>query len=375
MRWMWPLFLVVSLAQVAAADTAPDVSAVKLRGLATVYGESVTLADVLVFPDTEAKLLRQVGDEPAVAKLPAQGKVVITHEQIVRRLDELHVNLGQVLVCGALACEVTLTRPAASNGARQVRGETVRLTGDTAGTRADGEYRLAADTTVTPRGSSGKNDARGGKTLGDVLRAHINDELSQLGGTAELQFERAGQEFLELTTPPFEFGVSASGKDKLGLREFRVVIRQDGRVQRTAQISAQVRLVRPVVVARRPLSIGNYVRAEDVGLETRVFESAARLGPTSVEEVLGQQVKRFIPSGETVAHDALKAVDLVERSRPVTVLGAGSNVQMRLTGVALDNGSYGDTVRVRLGDARTSRQQLRGVVTGVGTVRLAEGNP
>jgi flagella basal body P-ring formation protein FlgA len=47
-------------------------------------------------------------------------------------------------------------------------------------------------------------------------------------------------------------------------------------------------------------------------------------------------------------------------------------VHVQLSGVALDSGHFGDSVRVRLGDTRKSRTVLRGVVTGVGTVNVAE---
>jgi len=80
-----------------------------------------------------------------------------------------------------------------------------------------------------------------------------------------------------------------------------------------------------------------------------------------------------VPLGELVPTDALKAGELVVRSRPVTVIGDNASVQVRLSGVALDSGGYGDTVRVRLGDGRRDRKILQGTVTGVGTVRLAEG--
>ena len=91
--------------------------------------------------------------------------------------------------------------------------------------------------------------------------------------------------------------------------------------------------------------------------------------------MIGQQVKRFVPAGELVQPDTLKAIDLVQRSRPVTVLGAGGPVEVRLSGVALDSGTYGDSVRVRLGESPRGQQLLRGVVTAVGTVRIAEGTP
>ena len=129
-----------------------------------------------------------------------------------------------------------------------------------------------------------------------------------------------------------------------------------------------------MVIARKPLNPGNFVRSDDLGVETRVFEHGANLGPSRTEEVVGQQIKRFVAVGAVVPADAIKAVDLVVRSRPVTVTGEGTAVQVRLTGVALDSGGYGDTIRVRMGDSHHDKKTLRGIVTGLGTVRLTEGN-
>ncbi len=347
MRRMSPILVLAILAPVGLAES--DISRLKLRPQATVYGNVVRLADVLVFADANPELEQQVGEKPVAAGPQDSVVNAVSHDQIVRRMDELGVNMSRVLVSGAAICRITY-------------GQTPAAPSD----------EKAGDDLISPPRTPESEAAGTEKTLADMLRAHVNTELTELRGTAEVHFERGGEEFLELTAPPWEFKVSSSGTDKLGLREFRVVIRRDGRVQRTAQILAQVRIRRPVVVARRPLSIGNLVRSEDVGLETRVFDSTDKLGLPGVEAVVGQQVKRFVPAGEMVQPDAIKAVDLVSRSRPVTVLGAKPNVQVRLTGIALDSGGYGDSVRVRLGDSRKTQQQLRGVVTGLGTVRLVE---
>jgi flagella basal body P-ring formation protein FlgA len=79
-----------------------------------------------------------------------------------------------------------------------------------------------------------------------------------------------------------------------------------------------------------------------------------------------------VPVGQMIRRDDIKHVDLVRRSQPVTVTG-GDNVRIRITGDALDTGGLGDTIRVRLGKSRRSQRVIRGVVTGVGMVRLAEG--
>ena len=348
MRRFVPLLLTATLVPGVLGD--PDVTRLKLRAQVAVNTSRVTLGDVLSFANGGAELAEKLGDEPALVQPVAVAKNFVTHEQILRRLEELGVNLARVLVSGASVCEVTFQKSAPPPP-------------PTAGKPTDGPLR---ETGAKPAGA---------RALADVLRDHVSAEIRALGGTAELQFERAGQEFLQLTTPPWEFIVTSSGTDKLGLREFRVVIRREGQVQRTAEVSAHARIVRQVVVARRPLSIGNSVRTDDVGLETRVFDDTGKLGLAEIERVIGQQVKRFVPAGELVQPDALKAVDLVQRSRPVTVLGAGGPVQVRLSGVALDSGTYGDSVRVRLGESPRGQQLLRGVVTAVGTVRIVEGTP
>jgi flagella basal body P-ring formation protein FlgA len=338
-------------AAVGAAAGDVDVTCLKLRAEAVVYGGAVKIADVLAPVGGDTKLLDQIGNEPVASKAGAAPLAVVSHEQILRRLEELGVNLARVLVSGALTCRVTVRAPAPA-----------------------GEIVLAADTELSPlRSVPAATEESGGRTLAAAIRKYVNGELKALGGTAEVKFEHAGQEFLQLTTPPWEFHVSSTAKDKLGLREFHVLIRRDGESQRKVEVFGQVRLVRPVVVARKPLNPGNVVRPDDVGVETRVFEQAVGLGFAEPAATIGQQVKKFVAMGELVPTDALKAGELVVRSRPVTVIGDNASVQVRLSGVALDSGGYGDTVRVRLGDARRDRKILQGTVTGVGTVRLAEG--
>ena len=351
MRQLCPIIILTALLVVLppAAQGEVEINRLKLRDYVTVCSETVTLGDVLSFQQVDPRLMDAVGHEAIGPQLDPGAHQRVSHNQVVQRLDELGVNLSRVLVSGALECQVTRSaaRPVIENDTTEPGNALLR----------------------GPSSSTGD----GPLTLADTLRAYVNEELSTLGGTADLKFDRAGAEFLQLTTPPWQFNISSStGSESLGLREFRVVIRRDGRVQRTAHIFAHVRLTRQVVVARRPLSIGNYIRSEDVTLETRVFDQGSKAGVGAIQEVIGQQVKRFVASGDMLDTGALKMVDLVRRSRPVTVIGANSSVQVRLTGVALDSGGYGDSVRVRLGDSRLTRQQVRGVVTGLGTVRLME---
>ncbi len=343
--------LFVAMAGTAAADLIEkDVSLLRLRPQAGVCGDAVTLADVMDFTQADPRLLTEIGDRPVMVELKAPAATEITHDQIVERLEELGVNLARVLVSGALSCRVTLEPVAAE--------------------------APPPDTALEPPLVRRRTSEAGGTTLADVLQARIENELSSAGGAVEVEFELAGQEFLELTTPPFDFSIRGQRGQKLGLREFRVTLRRDGRTQRTVRIGARTKLVKQVLVAAKPLNIGAYVKSGSLDYATRIFTSGADLGIDHPEQVIGQRVKNFVPVGQMVHAGDFKSVDLVKRSQPVTVIGSvadSAGVSVRITGDALDSGGYGDTIRVRLGDSRATHREVRGVVSGVGLVRLTDG--
>jgi flagella basal body P-ring formation protein FlgA len=342
-------FAVVFSATSAADELVkPDaVSTLRLRSHVTVVGETATLADVLIFGDADPRLIAELGDKrvPVDAKPPAQ--VEISHEKLLQRLAELGVNRARVLLAGASVCELTLAPPEPAS--KPEAGE-----GGATDSRLVRE-NLPADT----------------ETLADVIRRKLTDDLSSLGGTPEIQFEAASREFLELTTPPFQFTIKSGKSATLGLREVLVTLYRDGRMQRTIRLGVHVRLARQVLVAAKPLNVGGYVTRDSVQLANRVFTSNEDMGLQHPEPVVGQQVRQFVPAGQMVRTKDLQAVDLVKRSKPVTVEGGGS-VNIRVNGVALDNGGYGESVRVRLGDNKKNKREVRGVVTGVATVRLSE---
>jgi flagella basal body P-ring formation protein FlgA len=348
--------LKISLLSATLAGTAvaelieKDVSRLKLRPQACVRGDTVTLADVLDFTLADPRLPAEIGDQPVKANLVAPAATEITHDQVVDRLQELRVNLARVLVSGAVSCRVTL-EPAT------VKAEVL-------------------DSTPHPAPIRQPVDPANGMTLACLLQAQIEQELASAGGTLEVEFERAGQEFLELTTPPFDFSIRGDRGQKLGLREFSVTLRREGRTQRTVRIGARVKLVKQVLVAAKPLNVGAYVKQDSLECATRVFADGDDLGIDHPEQVIGQRVKNFVPIGQMVRVGDFKSVDLVKRSQPVTVVGSvsgGEGVSMRITGDALDSGEYGDTIRVRLGDSRENYREVRGVVSGVGIVRLVDG--
>ena len=355
MRWITIISLMSVLsAGTAASDlVAPEVSELRLRAQATVAGDVITLADVLDFSRADEQLYEAIAGESVLSEtVKAPMQTAISHDQAVNRLSDLGVNMARVLVSGSLTCRVTLTPCTANSIPNEI---------------ADDSSPLLRE----------RQRISGSLTLADKLRDYVQEELQEKNGTVEVEFEHAGREFLELTSPPFDFKIHSDRGRKLGLREFRVSLLQDGRVQRTVMIGAQVKLMKQVLVAAKPLNVGTYIRRDSLAMGTHVFNQDGDFGIEHPEQVVGQKVKNFVPAGQMVRSSDLKTVDLVRRNQPVTVTGsvAGSeDVDIRITGDSLDSGGYGDTVRVRLGNSRKNYREIRGVVVGVGMVRLQDGN-
>jgi len=343
------LIITLLLALLAAAARADgDVESpgvLRLRTQALARDARVTLEDVLDLSGAPAEIADAVRDRVIAENAAAGAPLEITHTQVVAALDQAGVNLGQVLVVGAYACEVTVLAPEPTTRSAERPAPAVPLLREKAG---DASHSLA-----------------------EILRARLHEEFAALGGTIEAEFDLASREFLALTSPPFAFDVRTVRGGTLGLREFHVSIRRDGRLQRVVRISGRVRLVKEVIVAERPLNAGSSIKREQLTTAERIFEDVKEIGVDNLDRLIGQRVRRFVPAGQMVQTGDVQDAALVQRLKPVTIVSSG-DVQVRLNGVALDAGGYGKEIRVRLGDSRKSRREIRAVITGVGEARMID---
>lgn len=341
-----------SILPTAAAQVLLDASetTLRLRSAITLPSAGVTLADVLDFSTAEAHFVEAIGPKSAFSANATGSQSTVTHDAILARLAELGVNLARVNVGGAAACRITRALP--------VQGERA--------VPVDNADELRDESRDAPllRSVDAEN------TLEGALRARIATDLASLGGTPEVEFETSAREFLELKSPPLQFGIVGRRDATLGYREYHVSLRRDGKLLQQIRVGAHVRLTQKVLVAIGPINVGTYIKRDSLRTIERVFDDAEQVGLTNVEEVIGQQAKRFLDAGAMLTRADLKPMDMVKSSRPVTVLRDGQ-IALRLSGTARDSGRFGDTVRVWVGDVK-QRREVRGVVTGVGTVTLSE---
>lgn len=339
--------LCIGLAAASWAQEAPgwidnEPTLLRVRAESHVVGAQVRLGDVLELDGASAEIAAAIRDVVLRGPLDTAGSVQIGFEEIAERLEQRGVNMARVVLTGALQSVVHVipdpeTAPEAAPEARS-----------TSATRESG-----------PR------------TLADEIVAVVQREFEETGGAVHIDFERAADEYTALGAP-FEFRVRPAQSGKLGLREFRVRILRDGREQRSVTLFGRVRLEREVLVAARPLNMGTYIRPDGVTRAVRIFDNADELGVVDLDKIVGQRIDRFVDVGEMLRGGDVRAVELVQRGRPVTVISDGS-VAVRVNGTALDNGNFGDSVRIRLGAAGRETRVIRGTVSGMATVRMTEG--
>lgn len=327
----------------AAEADLPAASTLKIRNQVALFGDTVRLGDILDFSAADPGLETLLAEEP-IATGATGATVAVSYEQIEERLSALRVNRARVLLTGARACQVEL-RAAPTNP-----------------TAAAAHAEAIASPLI-------REESGIASTLAAAIQRTVEADFADVGGRADLQFERGSDELLALTSPPYEFIINPVRGPKLGMREFRVTIRRDGRTFRSLTLIAQVHLLRSVYVARQPLNLGRSIGPDDIALEERLFTSDRELGCADAALLLGRPVKRFVPTGEMVSEDDLQAVELVRRSQPVLLEALSGGVRIEMNAVALDGGQYGETVRVRLGSRRQGYREARAVVVGMGRVQ------
>jgi flagella basal body P-ring formation protein FlgA len=364
---VFTLVIAVSLARSAAGDSpdplvfASEVSELRMRASSEVTGDTVTIGDVLDFSQADPRLQTALIGQVMLELATMPDEAVITHPQVVARLSELGVNMSRVLISGSFRCRVRVS------GGAEVRlvSHEQPLIATPANTGA------VTGTPAAPLMPDASAPVNGTFTLADKITSFVQGQRQSSSDIPEIEFERGRQEFLSLTSPPFDFKIRAANEPQLGMREFRVRIQRDGKTHRNLSIFGRVRLVRDVLVAAKPLSIGSFLKPDSVTTATRIFEADEDLGIQTAENVAGQRVQAFVPAGQMICARDLKAVDMVIRSRPVSLFSDGE-VGVRLAGTALDSGGLGEVVRVRIGESRNSHRVMRGTVVGVARVRLLE---
>lgn len=129
-------------------------------------------------------------------------------------------------------------------------------------------------------------------------------------------------------------------------------------------VPATIEIFQPTVVFTRNLSRGHVITAKD--LTVKPIE-VSRLRVTTVQrikQIVGSQLKQQVLAGQVAA---LKSACMVCKGDKLVVSAESSSFSVSMEGLALEDGHFGEAVRVR---NVTSSRVIRGIVVASKTVSV-----
>lgn len=126
--------------------------------------------------------------------------------------------------------------------------------------------------------------------------------------------------------------------------------------------------VGPVVLADRLLRKGVQITTSDIRIERRSLQTEPSRHLSSLEDVVGLEVLITVPEGATLTTWSVGPKPVVRKGQKIFLLTDRSNVQLKVRGIALEDGVVGQEIRVRtlLGKSKI----MKGIVSDNETVQI-----
>lgn len=120
-------------------------------------------------------------------------------------------------------------------------------------------------------------------------------------------------------------------------------------------VPVQIRINRTLLVSTKSLSAGHTLSEEDMSAQT--LEVTQEGGIANIDMVQGKILRTNIAAGQIFKEEMLRAPFSVTQGQTVPLLIQGERFNIRSAGVALNNASMGQSVRIR--------NNAGGVVSGI----------
>lgn len=208
-------------------------------------------------------------------------------------------------------------------------------------------------------------------TLDAAIRAYIESRIARDDGRLEVTLNRSDRttrDALDSIVGPGTHRIRERDPLGLGLCALDVELLQDGRIVETLGVIGEIELVKPVLVARKPINRGSTVDRSELKLEERRFSRPADVGISAMELVEGYEAIRFIQPGEMLSMRSLRQKPVIDRGDIVKILVSGDGVQITTTGKAQASGALGDVIPVARNGSRRKQDVIDAMITGPGVV-------
>ncbi|OUR73550.1 flagella basal body P-ring formation protein FlgA [Methylophaga sp. 41_12_T18] len=153
----------------------------------------------------------------------------------------------------------------------------------------------------------------------------------------------------------------------LGLGKQTIGVKCKSPVAWTVYVPVKVIVLEPVVVALRPLAVHHVISEADIKLQSRDIGSLRKGYIKKSQQIIGQQLKYPLAMGTVISPNMLRPLKVIARGEQIMLVATAGKMEVRMSGMALSDGSLGQKVRVK---NISSKRIVEGVVEGPGVVKV-----
>jgi flagella basal body P-ring formation protein FlgA len=368
------------------ADTqgAPS-GTLELRQEASVFGSDVKLKQVCRWTDADASVFAPLGDL-TIAHVKGSPFKSITMDDIRQTLHDAGVNVALINFSGATSCMISRSdapidrhqamdawieaqqASAGSDGAavgNAAEGNAVSGNGGAEMAAPDGAPSASATLAVF-REKSDPNV----HSLRELLTQDICQRLNISPDAIQLNFTVEDSKVLSLSEPTFKFDIHPTRLFNLGNVAWDVTICTDT-ANKKLEITAIARAWEDQVVVARPLAYKQIFAETDFTTRRVLVDSLPDQPLLRMDQCVGEQAAQDLHPGVVMTSRLVDPVPLVRAGQLVTVTLVRGSVQIRSVARAMEQGSKGQTIKVR---NEVTRDVLDVTVTGPQEASLSGGD-
>jgi flagella basal body P-ring formation protein FlgA len=307
-----------------------------LRPDATVSDAGIKLKNICRWPDSDAAFFAGVAELTISRFNNNQQYARITLDQIRATLRDAGINLALVSIGGATTCAV--------NRAGVVYDERSALED-----WIDGGKPVQAAATESPAAMAAATTSPDPATIRSLRMLILGDLCRRMSldpKVVEMMFNSADDKVLNLAEPYFQFELSPRQVRQLSNLAWDVVITAGGEHHKVT-ISASARIWQTQAVMINPLDYRQVIRPQDVE-EKRVLTDQLPSEPLLTRDrAIGQEAARNLKPGAVLTASMVDPALLARTGQLITVNVIHGRVRLTAVAKAIDNGSFGQTIRVR----------------------------
>lgn len=125
--------------------------------------------------------------------------------------------------------------------------------------------------------------------------------------------------------------------------EFKV----NGEVSKRKIIRANIKVLMPVVLTKTFLKRNQVISENDIYIEKKWTSKVSSGLCTSIDEVIGKEIKRNIKAGQPLLRSQLEIPADIKKGNKITILAETKTLKITTMGIAGENGTKGQTIKVK----------------------------